>query len=130
MDRSFSLEDETRSLKLQLRERGRAGLFVRGRGKFVRLGLALIGAVVVLATVVLYPTTAMGASGAAYPVAWGLPMWLVHRTRFAAIGGCLLMFPYWPEDEVVIDASGNLSAASEHVVLPPHVPPPRAPASA
>jgi len=125
-----SIRDEARNLKLQLRQRGRAGLFVRGRAKFVRLGLVLIGAGVVLATVLLYPAIATGTSGARFDVHWGLPMWLCAVASPMAILGGLLVLPFGPEDEVVIDAAGNLSGAAERVVQPPQVSQPQSPAPA
>jgi hypothetical protein len=123
------LKTEVRNLKQQLRQRGHAGLFAR-RFKVVRVGFPLIAAVVVLASVLLYPTTATDTNGAAYEIHWGLPMWVSAVSSVAAILGCLLMLPFRAEDDVVVDVSGNVHARSERLVVPPQVPQPQAPASA
>ena len=122
------LRAEVQNLKQQLRQRGRAGLFAR-RFKVVRVGLPLIAAVVVLTLVLLYPTSATGTTGAVYEVHWGLPMWVSAVSSLAAILGCVLMLPFRPDDDVVVDVSGNVRARTERVVRPPQLPQPHAPAS-
>lgn len=125
---TIRVKAEAQNLEQQLRQRGRTGLFAR-RFKVVRVGLPLIAAVVVLASVLLYPTTATGTSGAVYEVHWGLPMWVSAVSSLAAILGCLLMLPFRPDDDVVVDGSGNVRARTERMVAPPQVPQPHAPAS-
>lgn len=128
LEGTLGVTAETENLKQQLRQRGRTGLFAR-RFKVVRVGLPILAAVVVLATVLLYPRTATDTSGAVYEVHWGLPMWVSAVSSVAAIFGCLLMLPFRPEDDVVVDGSGNVHAQTERVVQPPHLPQPHAPAS-
>ncbi len=127
--RRSSLKVEAQNLSRQLHQRGRAGLFVGGRTKILRLGLALIGAVVILGTVLRYPETWTSASGAGYPVEWGGAIWLSLVGSLMLILGCLLMLPFRPEDDVVVDGAGNLRAERDSVALPPQVPQPQAPAS-
>lgn len=110
-----SNRDAARNLKRQLHERGRANLFSRG-GVYLRLGLAMAGASLVLLTTLIGPTT-ITASGQTFDdVHRGWPPTVCLVGSVIIFIGLLLAFPYGPRDKVVVDVAGNLRGADEPVV--------------
>lgn len=107
-----SHRDAVRNLTRQLHERGRAHLFSR-RNVYVRLGLGLAGAGLVLLTALFAPTsiTASGLTFAEVHMGWPPMVCLVGSV--IALVGLLLAFPYGPMDRVVVDVAGNVRGADD-----------------
>jgi hypothetical protein len=112
------IRNAAENLRDQLHARGRAGLFGRGRGTFVRLGFGLVGAGMVLATALLAPMS-LTSSGETIPnIQNGMLPTVCLVGSLVALVGVLLAFPFGPTDRIVVDVSGNVRGADEPVVLP------------
>ena len=116
LGRASSDREAARTLKHQLRERGRAGLFSGGN---VTLGVGLVGVALVLVSAVLAPTSSGGSSSLLQLTGQkGLLPTMCVPASLIAIFGLLLAFPYGPRERVVVDGSGNVRGVGEPVDLP------------
>ena len=116
LGRASSDREAARTLKHQLRERGRAGLFSGGN---VTLGVGLVGVALVLVSAMLAPTSS-GASSSLLQLTGqkGLLPTLCVPASLIAVFGLLLAFPYGPREKVVVDGTGNVRGVGERVDLP------------